>query len=202
MKKLRQKNLFTFKEFEILDKGLLIKSKQINNYLEWITSYNEITKEVWVQKVGGNEFFSVAGICALSVIIIFITKLVGGKIETIGNDGEFIWIVISIISCFIPILTTKRYKLLMCTDDKGIDFLYSENQKKEVDEFIQNIIKERDTYFKNKYAKIDMTFSKEENLNRIEWLKNEEIITESEYSELRKELSNYEKENRNQVGFQ
>jgi len=192
MNTLKQRKLFTLREFELVSKGVLLKYKDISGYYELTKPYIEITKDIKIIKTGGRGWLIASGIFVIIALILFIDRLTGGSVE---KNAEIIWISISLI-CFC-IFTIKHTSImqLMCTDGDAIVFFYNEKNREELGKFIQSIFKERDKYLKDKYTKIDMDFPKEENLYKIEWLKNQEIISEDEYNELKKTILNYEKLN-------
>ncbi|HBY21150.1 MAG: hypothetical protein A2Y24_02530 [Clostridiales bacterium GWE2_32_10] len=201
MNKLKQRKLFASMEVEILDKGLSIKEKEIGKYVEFSMPYEKITKDVAVRTKNSEGWYTVAILFIVFTLLFSIPKLVNGKIENIGKDGEFIWLTISIICFCTPTILITKFKYITNTDNKAIYFFYDKKNQEELDEFLKSVFEKRDIYLKKRYSKIDMDFSKEKNLDKIEWLRNEEVINESEYNELRNKIINFEKDNRNQTGF-
>lgn len=198
MDKLKQRRLLEINEFKLEEKGLNVKRKRLGEYVELTIPYEEITKSITVVKVGNKRWFYAGVIFIIISLTVLFFRLMGNNVESFA---EIIWLIIGLICLSIFAIKYKSYKNLMCTDGKVISFFQDKPNKETLDLFIDNLLNRRNDYLKEKYSKIDVDFPIEHHLYRIKWLKDEEIINDDEFNEIKKRLIEGKKAQNINIGF-
>ena len=120
-------------------------------------------------------------------LIIALLTLIRGFL-TAKTDLQTTFIVIS-LSLLIGIgtyvyyhLTKMKYYSVGLEDGKITRILYNKPTVEGAEEFIDEIFKRRKQYYRDNYFKIDYENEKQSELDKIKWLKSENIITENEFN--------------------
>ncbi|QBN17973.1 hypothetical protein [Flavobacterium nackdongense] len=79
-------------------------------------------------------------------------------------------------------LTKMKYYSVGLEDGKITRILYDKPTIEKAEEFIDEIFKRRKKYYRDNYFKIDYENEKQSELDKIKWLKSENIITENEFN--------------------
>ena len=198
MEILKQRRLWNQNVFEIEEKGLAIKSKKFSIYVELTVPFEDITRTSTIVKSGSKGWFISGTVFLIFAFVCLISRLIG---EDIDYLSDVIWLVCAVICYGIYILKYQNIKNIMCTDGKAICFYLDKPNKDAFDSFINILFKRRKEFLKEKYTKIDLDFPLEQQLYRIKWLKDEEIINDSEYINLKTLIIEGKKEF-NYLGFQ
>lgn len=74
---------------------------------------------------------------------------------------------------------------MTCTDGKVIVFFQNMRNKESLDLFIEELINKRNKYLREEYLKVDLDFPLEDNLYRIKWLRDNEIIDGEEFNKVK-----------------
>lgn len=188
MKVLRQKNFFKEKNFEIIAKGLRIKEKSLFKNTEYTVRFENITDEVENYEHKRIEWIVAAFICVSPAIVSMIFGLNKFKLHNLLNILPLMLFLTS-ICLFTYIYASENYVTLVCTNYTTIKFYRNKDTEKQVKNFIDILLKYRIDYMKNKYATIDTDLPYEFQLNTFLWLKNNKIIFQEEYENLKKMLS-------------
>lgn len=86
-------------------------------------------------------------------------------------------------------LFTKKYEKIL-TGGYPLSFFYFENHKSDVDKFISVLKKNKIDYLKHKYIDNEEYENIESYYNRLNWLRDEEILTDEEYKILKGKKNN------------
>lgn len=207
MDSLKQKRIFDRKEFEIISNGLLIKEKSFSKYREVTVYFDQMTKETGRIKEGKRGWLTAAIIFLVIAIALFASRLLGDEVEP---AAEIFWLSFGVVCYLIYVMTYRDFLYLWCYDKTVIIFFNNKPSSEAVKAFINNILEKRKQYLRAKYAKVDLDYNKESQMRTFKNLLDEEIISEDEFDDLKKDLimssSIYETSNdllekRNPVGF-
>jgi len=198
MDKLKQKRLLNENQFELADKGLLYKCKSLAEYVELTIPYEEITKEITVVKKGSKNWLFTGIIFLLIAFSVLISRLSG---ESVESSAEIIWLIVALACFSVFLLKYKNNRNIICTDGKAICFYQDKPNKETLDLFIESLYKKRNEYLKDKYTKIDLDFPAEQYLYRIQWLRDEGIINDIEFNEIKTKIMEGKKESNSNFGF-
>ena len=84
-------------------------------------------------------------------------------------------------------LSPMRNEVHLVGGAQQVTFLLDRPSKKEMEDFIEEIIKRSRKILLEKFGKIDPDLPEETQINNLYWLKNRGIISEEEYEELKLE---------------
>ncbi|TAH17232.1 MAG: hypothetical protein EAZ08_14165 [Cytophagales bacterium] len=174
--------------YEIQNEGVKISYgkwlRGIHTYYEYIVHFEDIGKELTYKR--GKKF-------AFYIFLIFTILSIIGMIYSIlgldGFDGRGLFLYISSILMW-SICAYFSYKdenlktTYLKTRKNALYFIETEKNGEEVKKFIDLIYAKAKEYIKEKYGKIDMDLPYYFQLNNIEQLKANEIITEEEYKQM------------------
>jgi hypothetical protein len=97
-------------------------------------------------------------------------------------------VVITLVAIFIAgstyayyYLTQIKYYAVGLEDNKNFMVLYDKPTKIEAEEFIDQIFVRRKQYYREQYFHIDYDNDKKSEIDRMKWLKSEDIISEKEF---------------------
>jgi hypothetical protein len=185
-KTLHQKTAFQIVEFTIEDSGLLkrvIKKggmSEFNFPYEKLTSNRAFILEASRPLLGFSIFFFV-----LSVIVF----IAWGYNANVSDSAAPFWLVVSIV-LFVAYYFTRAKKVYINTTDNQPIVLYSDKPgKEEVDTFIEALMAERNTYLFSKYGQLTRHLEYAPQLENLNWLLNNKVITKSKHDEKVKELN-------------
>ena len=178
--KFKQRNWFEVNEYWLLDSGIQQMYKSLSKSYEQTINYEEIGNEIVKQSTRRKGWLIAAiifsAISATCVVSSFLLK------ENL-NEGIIFWLVIAGI-CYVIYLATLTNRIFLI----GKVNLFFYNKKKEKDEihnFLIEIEQKRKGYYKDKYYKIDEDIDTDAQIQRLKWLKENEIITNVEYEHMK-----------------
>jgi len=179
MSKLVQQNLFKKTIFETRENCLHYQSKGLINSIEYDIQYEEISDKV-IYETKVEDFPKVSIIFVVIGLIIGIAK----------NDGAAITVTsfILLLLGWMLFATRKKTASIVLYDNRVLIINMKKPSSEEVKEFVEHLqllIKE---YLKSKYATIDRDLPIEPQLNNYTWLKNRNVINDSEFTELKSKL--------------
>jgi len=100
------------------------------------------------------------------------------------------------------LLPKINYTYISLIDQKAVLFYNKKNNQNIINDFIKEILKRRNAYLKNGYAKVEFGFSREDQMKKFKWLLQESVITQNEYDKLVNELIKNSDENyQSTIGF-
>ncbi len=188
--KLSQKSRYEFRSFEILEKGVLVEYRLEGDYAKYEVPFENIDfKEII--RYDKPSLFAILFLFSLiiNVVIIFAFLAVNYGDGTIFEplfNGLQIGIMITVISIFLPILSTNYTKEI-----KGIQsivFSYKKKQQKEVNEFIKKLKEVKSQYILNEIAIVDDLIPIDNQKFNFLYLYESNQISRQEYENLLEEL--------------
>lgn len=119
----------------------------------------------------------------------------------IGPNDELTIIFFSIGLLFIIVSFINRKKVVTMTtlDGNKIELYFTNQNKEEVVEYANAIIKASDNFLLHKFSKIDRLLPIEPQIDNIQFLLNREIISEEKFETLKNQILG--KENQTSIGF-
>lgn len=176
---LKQKAFGERREFKLTESGIetYVKDFEIESTNSW--SFDNIEKNSRIYTTKNVKVLNVGLFAILFGIIRGLIFISSDFIHSLISGGAITFIGMCITAYYF--FSQRKYFLIQMDDDKSIFILYNNPSKKEFDEFIETLYKKRAKYYRDSYFFIDYDDSKEKQLNKMNWLKKEEIISQSEY---------------------
>jgi hypothetical protein len=179
--KLEQRGFLACKKFEYDQRTLKVSSWDVvSGSREWSIQLDEISHRYDVRRRG---FFS--GGCLL-VVLIFILSIL------LALNASWQLTLIAMLVVLIPSLfgrTINLYSYIELNTKRGSIILkQSSPSNKTVIEFVDGLINASKQYLIWKYGTTDPDFSKEKQIENYRWLRNNGIITDQEYENLKATL--------------
>lgn len=180
---LTQKHLSDKRVFSIEKKGIRIKLYRDGNFIEELYKWDGIGFDETIEGYQPTKYQSLFFCSLLINLLVFLIPF------TFDGNDKIIGLIIGIFTAITIILSkfffTKKYEKSISGSYITIRFLYFEKKQKEVDEFILKIKTERNSFFKEKYLHKKSYENFEDYLSRLDWLLEEEIISENEFNNLK-----------------
>ena len=178
MTELKQRGLFEKREFKITEFGLETYTKdfEIDTTNSWTFDDFSNKSRIYTEKY--------PKILYVGLLTILVGLIRGGLI--VGEDPVAALIsgiavsIIGTIVILIYVFYQKKYTLLCLDSEMEVFVLHEKPNKKEFDEFIRSFYEARKNNYREKYFKIDFDLDKDKQIDRMKWLRRENIITESE----------------------
>ncbi len=199
-KTFKQRDLFlNRKYFEISDKGLLVKEKGFTNRSEYFVEFDKIgTKRH--KTTFGNIWWLIGGLFCLVISGPFYIDILNGTEEDLSTLVFFL--MLGIVCLFVFFLTHKRsFYLLNPDNSNGIEFLHNKPSKLELEKFINELIRIRNTELEETYGEINRNLPYEQNYNNQLWLKNNNVISNDEFKIRISNLDNLYETRKEVIGF-
>lgn len=183
---LKQKSIFERREFKITKTGLdtYTKDYEIESTNSWDFDNFEKKTRIYTEK---NFKFLKAGLITVLVGVVRGLLFLNDDLTRSLVSGILI-IMIGLILITYYFISQKKYLLLHMDNDQQLFVMYNKPNKKEFDEFIHTFYKRRADYFRENYFYIDLEGEKEKQIQRLKWLRGENIISENEYEEAVEEV--------------
>jgi hypothetical protein len=181
-----QKYLFEKRIFTIGNDGVNMRKISIQDDFEDFVHFEEISTKVLHLKQTVYMYLCF-GIFFLAISVMFLIGEIGEKLS---------WQFLLFFSCalifglafmFGYLKESVPSKYIEC-GQWVIPFFYRRQHRADVDQFIENIIDARNAYLKNKLLNVDETVSYFVYLDRLRWLKDEEIVENEEYELLKEQF--------------
>jgi hypothetical protein len=184
--KLRQKQGFRKKEFELEENILHIKISSFNEIKEWTIKIENLGTEKHYQ-IRSKRLEYIVG-CVLLAISIFITVAI-----VLGKNHEVNFGVLLFVNLFfgglaaLNFFNPQKKELQLLGGTTQVTFFSDSPSEEEVNKFIEELKIRSNKILLDKYGKIDIDLPEETQMNQLNWLKNVEIISEQEYGQLKLE---------------
>jgi len=184
--KLKQRQGFKRKEFELKDNMLYVKTKSINETKEWTVKVETIGTTKYYQKRSKLIEYLVAGFLILFAISISVASILDK--EHFVGVGPILFSLTLFGGLAALIITSPRKKeLTILGGSTEVTFFPDSPSKEEVEAFIEVLMENSKKILLEKYGKIDIDLPEETQMNNLNWLKNQEILSEEEYERLKLE---------------
>ena len=186
MIELKQKIVIEERNFKLTDEGLEMFCDDIEGKNNSVYAFDEFSNETrdYTEKFPKLIYFGVllllAGYIRTAILIdkSFATSLLSGQL--LAGLGA----VLILIYYFYQV----DYKLLCLDNEKQVFIIADKPSKEEVLEFIKTFYEMRKTNYRNRYFKINFENEKEKEIDRMKWLRKEEIITDNEFEFMLEEI--------------
>ncbi|MDP5200866.1 hypothetical protein [Flavobacterium sp. DG2-3] len=176
MHTIKQRRLFTKREYNILDNKLHYKTSYIGGEAEGVVAFENLTKEKVTHKTTN----------PVLLVIAFLILGMAGISFILRNEKDAdpdMWIVFS----FMSIVMLSVYLMMnenswkIKTHNGGYLYLFKKKpNEKIVDGFIETLFSERDNYLIDRYLNFDPNLN-EIQANDLKWLLNVEAISKKEF---------------------
>ncbi len=193
---LSQRRYFNTRSCKTYADKIDVKIKTLNESTEFSVPYEELGTQIVAKKISSFVPFLFMLVPAFMLILLVYFLAVNHPIE---REHVAAAVLFGIVASIILIATPKN-SLYLSGGRRQIEFYRNKPNDKEVDAFVQTTIETANKYLKQKYGKIDRLLPIEPQLNSILWLKNKNIITETEFDELKTRLVG-EENAKNGFGF-
>ena len=190
MKTLSQKIRNNKRIFTIQEDGVLVDINNLGNIQKYKVNYDEIRKDEYVHIQSAHALVWLFIISGLFNVILF-TALLTETFGWLNSYGQ--WVLFGGLFIFSLVVVAfkehfQRVDLKSLDANKALSFVYTKKQRKAVDDFILQIKKAQEQYFKDKYFKIDPVIPIDIQKTRLLWLYDNQYINESEYRVVMEEL--------------
>lgn len=182
---LKQRQGFRTKEFELLGSELRVKTKGPEGRQEWAVSVEHLGESRFYNSGSKKGGYLTAGFFLLFILVTNVGYF-------LSDGGENIWLVISCDVFFgalagFLIFTPPKSEVHLTGGSTTITFFSNSPSKQEVEFFIDEVISRTKHLLISKYGKVDPDLPEDTQMNQLNWLKNRDILSESEYEELKQE---------------
>jgi hypothetical protein len=180
-----QKTAFRSTKFIIEDTGLLIQEKSKQNQTELHYPFEQIKTNRATVLDHNKSVLTLAVIFAGIALLVFIMSFSDKTVEAIAAP---LWLSVSAL-LFLVYFKTKRKKLFLQTENKPIQFLADKSNFEIANNFIEQLLAERNLYLVSKYAKLNRNLAFGPQLDNLNWLLNNRAISKVQYDEKVQELN-------------
>jgi len=184
---LKQKQGGKRKEFELINcTALRVREKQSGELKEWTVNLETIGNNLIYQEATRKRLYIMASF--LGAFLVFITVALFMSDDITGNlpvviVSYLIFGFVITMSLFSPL----KKEIHLVGGAVNLTFFQDSPSQEEVSRFISEIIRLSRQLLLNKYAKIDADLPEETMMIQLNWLKNRDLISEEEYSDLKNE---------------
>ncbi|MCL1934394.1 MAG: hypothetical protein FWF53_11355 [Candidatus Azobacteroides sp.] len=182
-----QKRGLSLRKFTLYRDKIIIEIKTIRKNQKYELKLDKIGHNIHYQSdstiVGKIFFYICLAIPIILWIIHFIAPNQMDKGAAIVNTA--LWWLLALIN----ILKKSEDDIYLLGGQNNLVFFRTIPNEETVLNFINQIIETSKTYLKNKYGIVDAGIPEDIFFNRLNWLKDEEIISEKEFYELKNEYS-------------
>lgn len=183
---LKQRNFLSTKIFELTDESLIIKISKPLNYAEFQYNFEDISLRITRNKKP-NQIILILCIMLFVLISIAIFSHFFDKDGSSWADIMFYCIPLS-ISLFLLYVTFENEVNVILNNVGYISFYANSPNRSQVDEFLSLMKEKQKKYLLHKYATLDPYLTDEQLANNLKWLRDRNIINESELEHLRSSL--------------
>ena len=176
-----QKKLFSRQEFRFDDTALFVNTKNlITGTKQWSVKLDEIGFRQDVRQMG---IFTNG--CLFSTFVIILSTLIIIHLA-------FLTALVVLILAMTPMMLGRlinRFNYIQLHTKRGpLAIGYGRSEKQKADEFIMSLKEASKKYMLWKYATLDEDINPEKQIENFWWLRNNEIITDEEYIQLKSKL--------------
>ena len=187
---LETKRLLKTSTIELFNDKIKVFKTSPFESVEFEVSYEQIEKKKTVETKANFGLL----ICVLLLSITGIFYLLGNSPVT-GIKLLSFGAAILVVSFFtkLKIITIKTY------EGQNIELYFTRGNKNNVLAFADKIIASANEYILTKYSRIDKDLPIENQLNKLEYLRNNELITQEKFDQLKNQLLG--KDNKQSIGY-
>ena len=181
---------FSRQKFQIQKSTLRVNKKNIFDSIEYEIPFDLINNKIITQTIINNNLI-------ISGIFVFFL----GLLFLFGSSPEFTYILASmgLFLTILAFLNRKKVITISTLDGNSIELYFNNQNKVEVMEYANEIIKAANVFLLRKYSKVDRSLPIDPQLERFQYLLNREVITEENFESLKNQLIGTE--NKYSIGF-
>ncbi|RIH63334.1 hypothetical protein D1164_20320 [Mariniphaga sediminis] len=186
--KLKQKQGARYREFELQDNILHVKTKSMGEKNEYTIDIEFLGDEKFYKthsrlgpRIIGIVFF------AIMLIAIYGFLLEENRSESSNIVGLVLGIIVGGGIGLLAFLSPLRNELHLVGGSSQVMFFLNSPSKEEMENFVEEIIHRTRSVLLEKYGKIDPDLPEEIQMNNLYWLKNRGLISEEAYENLKLE---------------
>lgn len=180
----------TRQNFEIQKNSLKIERKNIFDAIEYEVSFDLINNKLKVQTIINNNLIMVG----LFFIVFSLLFQIGPN-----NELTLIFFSFGLLFIILPFINRKKVVTITTFGENNIELYFNKRNKQKVVEYANSIIQADDNYLLKKYSKVDASLPIEPQLQNIQYLLNQEIISEDNFETLKNQLLG--KDHKSSIGF-
>jgi hypothetical protein len=179
MNELKQKALFETRHFKLTKDGIetYTKDLEIDSTNTWTFDEFSNKNRVYTEKYPKILY---TGLLTVLVGLVRAALFSGTNRDMAIISGIAIAILGGIV-IVVYIFFQKKYFLLRLDNDQELFILYNNPNKQDFDKFIEEFYKARKANYRKKYFVLDFDWEKSKLIERMQWLRKEDIISESEF---------------------
>ena len=198
MHTIKQRRLFTKREYNILDNKLHYNTSYIGGESEGIITFENLSKEK-------TTFKSKNSIILLVSVLLFGLAGISFLFRNDKDVDPFMWIGWTVVATIILtvhiVMSEVSWKIK--TFDKGYIYIFKKKpDENSVENFISTLFEERDAYLRKTYLSLDSNLSYENQLNDLKWLRNIEAISKEEFDKYYSDLKLLYSPQKGTIGFE
>ncbi|MDO9038642.1 MAG: hypothetical protein Q7U59_09885 [Lutibacter sp.] len=189
MEEFKQKRFFNSKRVEFEGDGITFYSGNFLNAKEIFIPFDEIIPDSITRETKTSRLFlwiAIAFGLIFSLSFLDILKIPFAVYMVLVFFSGLLFIIFLLLT-----ILSRKYMLYITTLSGYLIDFYDKNPSKEaMDEFLKTLKTKTFTYLKEKYAVIDIDLPIEKQIENLNFLKERNVITETEYEALKEKLKN------------
>lgn len=167
-------NLDSFK-YIIEETGIRLIKRRIATSSDTFVEFEDIGSKIIKEKSRKLVWLFISILFLIIAITVFVNRLTGGNV---GRGAEVFHLTVSSIFFVIFLLTKKNILFLAQADNtNAIEFIGTKKYKNQVDEFIKELLQQRDKFLIEKYSTLDEFLPYNQQYNNLVWLYNLKLLT-------------------------
>ncbi|MDR6545018.1 hypothetical protein J2810_001060 [Chryseobacterium rhizosphaerae] len=198
--KLSQKKIFRKQTIELYDSKIHIITKYLGNNNEFDISYESILPNKYDIKTNNLVLFGFSIFFYLLAGAVYYWRFIEGD-QSVEEEASVIWFIVGTILLIIALKSTENIWKIGVINNQFIKVYKRSPNEIAVNEFITTMFKERNRYLIENYGSINSNLDYEKQYNNFVWLKNMEVINESEFVQKIKDLDFEFGRHSNKIGF-
>ena len=182
-----QKRRLSLRRYTLYSDKILVETKTLRKNQKYEIKLDKIGKDIHYQSdsiIIGKIFFYVC--LAFPVVLWIIYFIVPEQMDKgVATVNTVIWWFLALLN----ILKQHEDDIYLSGGQNSLVFYRAIPNEETVLDFIHKVINTSRSYLRDKYATVDTNIPEDIFVGRLFWLKEEEIISENEFYELKKEYS-------------
>ena len=182
MNEFRQSKLFIKMSFKFNEEGIDYNTKDLDGEFSKFIHFNDIEPRkkcrLYTEKYPRLLHF---GLLASIIAFMYLLMNSTGHLNTSIIVGTIL-LTCGILLVLAYFLIQITYYLIELEDETQLFVIFNRPSEKKMDDFIDEVFLRRKKYYREQYFYINYEGTKEKELGRMSWLKDENIISHNEYN--------------------
>jgi hypothetical protein len=176
--------------YVIEDTGIRLIKKRIASSSDTFVDFEDIGSKIIIEKSRKLLWLIISLLFLVIAISVFVKRLNGGNV---GNGAEIFHISTSMFFLIVYLITKRNIIHLTQSDNtNAIGFIGTKRYKKNVDDFIKELLQRRDKYLVDKYSTLNEFLPYGQQYNNLVWLYNLKLLTKEQLNVKINELDKIE----------